>query len=254
MQLIYSVYSVSSLSTTTFVFPQLYPLSFCAYSNFKGQHFNGNKWSPAKLRFIFDILLHYISLAYYILAFKLLTQLDFRNRYVCTLSPWYRAWLVSCRLECSSGRSRGGEEKEGGPGLRTLLQFSSVQLTRVELCHHLRGHPRRFVLGLRYPTLHLSSLRLLSLVFLCIFTFGSCSFLCWLPDPENKIVSNGFLLCFIFASLSSFSSSCFLDILGIMFPVSGLRCAALLLTVPYATISAQSGPRPQRKKNQVNCT
>jgi len=28
--------------------------------------------------FIFDILLHYISLAYYILAFKLLTQLDFR--------------------------------------------------------------------------------------------------------------------------------------------------------------------------------
>lgn len=28
--------------------------------------------------FIFDILLYYISLAYYILAFKLLTQLDFR--------------------------------------------------------------------------------------------------------------------------------------------------------------------------------
>lgn len=63
---------------STSLFMPLTALCFQFQSN---KNFNGNKCPPSQLRFIFDILLHYISLAYYILAFKLLTQLDFRNRF-----------------------------------------------------------------------------------------------------------------------------------------------------------------------------
>lgn len=62
-----------------------------------------------------------------------------------------------------------------------------------------------------------------------------------------------------------FSSSCFLDILGIMFPVSGLRCAVLLplyrmrqfplkVAHAHAYIHAHVGRHNAKKSGQLHIT
>lgn len=117
------------------------------------------------------------------------------------------------------------------------------------------GHPRRFVLGLRYTsspaTLHLFS-PLCSPLCFCVFSLlGAVAFCADCLTQKTKLCLMGF--CYALFS-PHFPLFFFLFSWHFGNNVSGFRfkvcCAAA--AVPYATISAQSGPRPrwapQRKK------